>query len=103
MITIVYRMIVKKGQEAAFKELAESVLIPQAQNNKDCLVFSFHQSLTNSCEFLLYERYVDKIAHTQHQQKLVLLLGPSTSDSGLPDAVTAYFERTEDVLYQDVL
>ncbi|MDR1719947.1 MAG: antibiotic biosynthesis monooxygenase [Dysgonamonadaceae bacterium] len=63
--TVVARALVKEGQEAAFTEVAKT-LVEATRQEPGCLFYSLYQSPFDSKSFIFYEEYTDQAAFDFH-------------------------------------
>ena len=101
MITIVFRMVIKKGKEEEFKNLTKELTKSAYKDSERCVQYMFHQSVDDPKEFILYEKWRDQKALDAHINRLITLLGPREKNSILPAKLNDYFEKTEDLLYKE--
>lgn len=100
MITIVFKVTIKKGKEEEFGKLVVPQLIQSAKEN-NCLEYSIDQNVENNCEFVLQEKWKDKLTWDDHLNNLIKLFGEKPKDSILPVQLENYFEKTESILYKE--
>ena len=62
MFVVVVRFRAAKGKEEEVVQLLRKETLKVRQNEKDALVFNFHQKIDDSAEMLLYEGYKDRDA-----------------------------------------
>ena len=100
MITIVFKMTIKKEKEEAFRIKVIPQLVFSANAN-NCREYIFYQNLKNSREFILHEKWNDKSTLHNHLNNLVTLLGKKVDGSILPKKLEEYFASTENILYKE--
>lgn len=101
MISIVFKMTIKKGKEEEFKEVVNKLVLSALIKPNSAVYYSFYNSLANKQDFILYERWDNKGDWQAHLDRLVTILGPKAEDSILPKNLLDYFEKTEDILYKE--
>lgn len=99
MITIVYRVVVKKGKEGEFKKIALTCE-RCAHESKDCVYYSFFRSLTNPREFLVHYKFTSRAAQDRHIENLQKKIGPGKSKRDLPDKFLHLLEEEDVVLFK---
>lgn len=100
MISIAFKMIIKKEEEKEFINTIIPQLVKSANEN-GCIYYDFYQGLENPGEFILHEKWPSKENWNAHLERLVTLLGPKAEGSILPKKLLDYFEKTEDILYKE--
>jgi quinol monooxygenase YgiN len=98
MLNIVYRVMVKKGQERAFRELAETSLIPEAAKMPGCKRFFLFQNAANGCEFIFLETWDNKQSVQEYKRGLVALLGNPRPGEEFPEAMNRLIAEDEDLV-----
>jgi len=101
MITIIFRIIIKKGTEEEFKNVIKDLTISAYTEPERCIQYAFHQNVHNPREFILYEQWDDQKTLNAHLRRLEVLFGPKAKNSSLPTKLNDYFESTEDLLYKE--
>lgn len=100
MISVVYRVTAKPGMEDDFRKVAlECTKI--AHESKDCLYYSFFQSLTNPQDFIVYYRFTTKKAQDIHIKHLQERIGPAEGDRDLPIKFLELLQDEEVVLLKN--
>jgi len=100
MVTVVYRIVAKKGKEKQLKKIAfEFVNI--ARKSKDCIRYSFFQSLTNSKELIVHYVFTNLKAQNKHIEKLHEAFGPTPLKRDLPKKFLSLIKEEELVLFRD--
>lgn len=97
MVTVVYRVLTKTGKESEFKKIA-LMCVECAHESRDCLHYSFFQSLINPREFIVYYRFTSKKAQDRHIENLQKKIGPAKSKQDLPDKFLDLLDEEEVVL-----
>lgn len=97
MLKIVYRVVIKEGQEQAFKELAEATLIPQAIKTPGCARFSLFQNSANPREFIFFETWDSEQSVREYKQTLVRLLGKLRPNEEFPEEMNCLIAEDEDL------
>ena len=100
MITIAFKMIVKNGKEEEFKNVVANQLSNSAKEN-NCLEYSVYQSLKNTREFMLHEKWESKQAWEGHLRNLEIIFGEKAEGSILPQRLEEYFQSTESISYKE--
>lgn len=98
MIRIVYRVLVKEGQEPAFKDMANDTLIPEARKMPGCQSFSLFQSTTNPREFIFYEQWQNHADADMYKQRLIEILGHPHLGEEFPAKMNDLIEDDEDIV-----
>ncbi|MEK7571249.1 MAG: antibiotic biosynthesis monooxygenase [Patescibacteria group bacterium] len=98
MINIVYRVVVKEGQEQTFRELANATLIPEATKMSGCTRFSLFQNIANIREFIFFETWDNKQSIHEYKQRLISLLGKPRSGEEFPEVMNNLIEEDEDLV-----
>jgi quinol monooxygenase YgiN len=99
MVTVVYRVLTKKGKEDEFKKIAR-ICTKCAHESKDCLYYEFFRSLTNPREFLVYYRFKTRAAQDAHIAHLQEKIGPAESKRDLPDKFLKLLDEEEVILFK---
>lgn len=63
--TVIARVFVKEGQEAAFAEVA-TTLVHATRNEEGNISYTLYQSVIDPKEFIFYEEYKDEAAFAVH-------------------------------------
>ena len=98
MVTVVYRVIVKKGKENNFKEIA-FVCTKSARKSNNCLKYTFFQAIDNPREFLVHYKFKNIDDQKIHIENLRKLLGSSPKGRDLPAKFIDLLEAEEVVLF----
>jgi len=98
MVEIVYRVLIKKGHESAFLELAEKVLIPEAQKIPGNKVFSLFQNGVNKREFIFYEKWDNEQDVLTYKRQLIASLGSPRPGEEFPEKMNRLIEEDEDLI-----
>lgn len=99
MVTVVYKVTTKPGLEHKFKDIALQCT-RCAHESKDCLYYSFFQSITNPFEFIVYYRFTSKKAQDIHITNLQKKIGPAEDAQDLPVKFLELLEDDEVVLFK---
>lgn len=102
MITILFHITVKDGNEQEFHELILRLTKISREEDDGCLAYVFHQRRDNPKEYVLYEQWRDRKALDAHIAHLQILLGPPAPGGRLPAAFLAMCEHAQPVLYNVV-
>jgi quinol monooxygenase YgiN len=97
MITVVYRVLAKKGMEDEFEKIARTCVVC-AHESKDCISYAFFKSLTNRREFIVHYKFRSKKAQDAHIANLHAKIGPAKSKYDLPDKFLNLLDEEELVL-----
>ncbi|MCF7815578.1 MAG: antibiotic biosynthesis monooxygenase [Candidatus Pacebacteria bacterium] len=97
MVTVVYRVLAKKGKERQFEKIALKC-VECAHESKNCISYAFFKSLTNSREFLVYYKFASKKAQDVHIENLHKKIRPAENKRGLPDKFLSLLDEEEVVL-----
>ena len=98
MINIVYRILIKEGQVPAFKQLAETTLIPEAQRLPGCELFSLFQNTANKREFIFYEKWHSEESVLEYKHNLITALGDPRPGEEFPERMNSLIEEDEDLV-----
>jgi quinol monooxygenase YgiN len=98
MLSIVYRVVVKEGQEQAFKDLADATLIPEAIKMSGCTRFSLFQNGADAREFIFFETWDNKQSVHKYKDRLVLLLGKPRPGEEFPEVMNSLIAEDEDLI-----
>jgi len=98
MHKIIYRVVVKAGQEEAFRQLASGVLIPQALQMSGCQLFTLFCNIGNAREFIFYEQWAVHADVAAYKQKLLEILGPAHPGEEFPARLNDLIEADEDLV-----
>lgn len=98
MVTVVYRVVTKKGKEEEFKKIALQC-VSCARKSKECIRYTFFQALDNPREYLVYYRFTSLEGQTNHIENLRKILGPSPSGRDLPKKFIELLEEEDVVLF----
>lgn len=98
---MVYRVEIKKGEEENFKKIALKC-VQSARKSKDCLKYSFFQSIDNPQEFIVHYRFKSLAAQNRHIANLQKILGPSPNNQArdLPKKFVDLLSDEEIVLFK---
>ncbi|SRR6266404_4857165 len=99
MVTVVYRVVAKKGEEKNFEQIAK-ICVECAHESKECLYYQFFKSITKPNEFLVYYRFKNKKAQDIHIQNLHKKIGPAKKDRDLPIKFTELLSEEEVILFK---
>jgi quinol monooxygenase YgiN len=99
MVTVVYKVVTKEGNEEKFKEIALKCQ-QCAHESEECLYYSFFQSITDPKEFLVYYRFKDKKAQDKHILNLQKKIGPAKGKRDLPNKFLELLSDEEVVLFK---
>jgi quinol monooxygenase YgiN len=99
MVTVVYRVLIKKGKESEFKKIAIQC-VKYAHESSGCLSYAFFRSLTNPREFLVHYRFTNKKAQDKHIENLHKKIGPAEGDRDLPRKFLNLLDDEEVVLFK---
>lgn len=99
MVTVVYRVVTKSGNEETFRQVALKC-VECAHESKDCLYYNFFQSLTDPKEFIVYYRFTSKEAQDKHIENLHKKIGPARSGRDLPIKFLELLQDEEVVLFK---
>ena len=95
MLNIIYRVVLKNGQEQAFKELADATLIPETTKLPGCARFSLFQNSADSREFIFFETWDSEQSVHDYKARLVAILGKPRPGEEFPAAMNnliTYYE-----------
>lgn len=98
MLNIVYRVVIKEGQEQVFKELAEATLVPEALKLSGCARFSLFQNGANLREFIFFETWDSEQSVREYKERLVSVLGEPRPGEEFPEAMNNLIAEDEDLL-----
>lgn len=98
MLNIVYRVVVKDGQEQAFKNLADATLIPEATKMHGCTRFSLFQNSADTREFIFFETWDNEQSVHEYKSKLVSMLGNPLPGEEFPEAMNSLIADDEDLV-----
>lgn len=98
MLNIVYRVVIKEGQEQAFRELAETTLIPEAIKMPGCRRFSLFQNGAAAREFIFFETWDNEQSVHEYKRTLVSLLGKPRPGEEFPEALNRLIAEDEDLV-----
>ncbi|KKS55770.1 MAG: Antibiotic biosynthesis monooxygenase [Candidatus Gottesmanbacteria bacterium GW2011_GWA1_42_26] len=101
MITIVFRMVIKKEKLAEFQQLVTLLTVTTREKDAGCLLYDFYQNASQKNEYLLYEKWKDKTFLDKHLARLRALLGPADPGKILSRKLNDCFASTEDVYYHE--
>jgi quinol monooxygenase YgiN len=99
MVSVVYRVVAKNNKEKDFKKIAIKC-DECAHESKDCLYYSFFQSITNPNDFIVYYRFTNKKAQDEHIKKLQQKIGPAKDNRDLPAKFLELLQEEELVLFK---
>ncbi len=102
MITILFHVTVKDGNEQDFHDLALRLTEVTRAEDDGCLTYIFHQERDNPKEYVLYEQWRDREALDAHIAHLQALLGPPAPGGRLPAALLDLCETTQPIFYDVV-
>jgi len=80
---MVYRVVAKEGEENALRSIVREC-VSYAHESKDCLYYTFFESLTKPGEFIVYYRFTNKAAQDVHIKHLQEKIGPAKEEGDLP-------------------
>lgn len=83
MITIVFKMTIKKEKEKEFKTKIIPQLVTSANAN-NCVQYNFYQSLEIDQEFILHEKWKNEENWNRHLHNLITIFGEKAKRSILP-------------------
>lgn len=66
--TVMIAGVAKSGMEEYVKRTLKSIM-EHSRQDKGCLIYNIHQSITNPAEFMVYMQWVSKQAFDQHNDK----------------------------------
>ena len=98
MPNIVYRVVIKEGEERAFKELAEYTLIPEALKLSGCKRFSLFQNGANIREFIFFEMWDNERSVRDYKERLASVLGKPRPGEEFPEAMNNLIAEDEDLI-----
>lgn len=98
MLTILYRVVTKEGQERAFRDLAEATLMPVAVKMPGCTRFSLFQNGVNTREFIFFETWDGEQSVHEYKKKLITLLGEPRPGEEFPEAMNRLIAEDEDLV-----
>lgn len=98
MLNIVYRVVVKEGQEQAFRDLADATLIPEVTKMPGCTRFSLFQNSANTREFIFFETWDNKQSVHQYKDRLVAVLGKPRPGEEFPEVMNGLIVEDEDLV-----
>lgn len=99
MVTVVYRVLTKKGKEDEFKKIAR-ICTDCAHESQECLYYEFFRSLSNPREFLVYYRFTNRKAQDAHIAHLHEKIGSAESKRDLPDKFLKLLDEEEVILFK---
>jgi len=102
MITILFHVMVKRGKEQDFHDLAVHLTEVTRADDDGCLSYVFHQRRDDPKEYVLYEQWRDREALDAHIAHVQNLLGPPAPGGRLPAALLALCDTAHPVLYDVV-
>ena len=102
VITIVYRIIVKKGKEEEFKTLKDKILVPLATSLEGCVIFFPLSPYENKREFIFYEIWRNERAVENYYKELIRVLGKNSPGKIFPDKLNSFIEKEEDILHKEI-
>ena len=102
MITILFHVIVKDGNEQDFHDLATRLTEVTRAEDDGCMAFVYHRRKDSPKEYVLYEQWRDREALDAHIAHLQALLGPPTPGGRLPVALLDLCETTQPIFYDVV-
>lgn len=102
MLKIVYRIVIKHGEEKEFKTLAEKILVPHAFSLTGCVLFTLFENHANNREFIFYEIWKNEEAVNNYYIELIKLLGKNSPGKIFPDKLNDFIEEEEDILHQEL-
>jgi quinol monooxygenase YgiN len=102
MLTFLFYLTAREGQEEAFHELAVRLTGITRSEDDGCMAYTFHRRANNPREYVLYEQWRDAQALQKHLQHLQALYGPPHPGENLPAALFDLCEPGEAVAYEVV-
>jgi len=66
MVTVIAKLKVKAGSEAAFREAADKMIVHVKANEPGTLRYILHRATGDPTEFVFYEVYADQAALATH-------------------------------------
>jgi quinol monooxygenase YgiN len=102
MLTILFHITVKAGQEQAFHDMAIRLTEVTRAEDEGCLAYIFHQQQGEPGKYVLYEQWQDGDALGAHLAHLRELLGPAAEGEALPASLLDMCESTNSVFYDVV-
>jgi quinol monooxygenase YgiN len=112
MITVLFRMRLKPGQEEAFRRVAADLTASTRAEDEGCLAYAFHRRVDDPQEAVLYEQWRDADALRAHVDRLQRVYGPPDESEPyppahhrrrLPKAFLDLFEETDAVRYEPLV
>lgn len=101
VITVIVDVRVKEQLLDQYLEIAQ-LLTRKFRGRPGCINYSFHQSVQNLTEFVLFQQWETHADIDSHYEALVALIGPAKSGQVLPERLTNMHERAEPRLYVSI-
>jgi len=96
MITVVFRIKAKAGQEDEYIEAFRPVL--RFPKDEGCINHTLFRSQTDPCKFIFFEQFVDLNARNLHRSREGEMLGIPPEKGIMRTAFSQYFEELEIVI-----
>lgn len=109
MITVLFLMTAKAGQEEHCARLAKEATASTRAEDAGCISYSFFRRSDNPRELMLFEQWRDADALAAHIERLKRVYGPPDDTEPhppahhrrrLPKAFLDHFDRTEAIRYE---
>jgi len=100
MLTILYYVTVKEGNEQAVQELVTRLATTTRAEDAGCLAYTFYQQQDNPREYVLFEQWRDQAALDAHLARLQAVFGPPRPGGRVPAAILDLYEKTRSVRYR---
>lgn len=102
MLTFLFHLTAREGQEEAFHALAVRLTEITRSEEDGCLAYTFHRRTDNPREYVLYEQWRDAQALQAHLEHLRALYGPPRPGESFSAAILDLCEPGEAVAFKVV-
>lgn len=102
MLTIMVHAKIKKEFLEEYVETASLLTRETRNKRKGCISYSFCQRIDEPTEFVLFEQWENQEPLDEHIKQLVLLLGPASPGSLLPEKLMRMYERGIPYYYKEI-